>query len=47
MTFSKYLFLKENVCIIIHISLKFIPDGPVDTEAYIQVIAWHQIGNTP
>ena len=44
----KCIFLNENVWILIKISLKFIPMGPIDNiPALVQVMAWHQSGNKP
>ena len=44
----KYIFLNENVWILIKISLKFIPMGPIDNiPALVQVMAWHQSDDKP
>ena len=41
----KCVFLKENMCVVIEISLKFIPEGPIDNKsALVQVMAWHLLG---
>ena len=39
---------KKKFCILIQISLKFVPKSPIDNKpALIQVMAWHQAGNKP
>ena len=44
----KPIFLKENVRISIQISLKFVPNGPIDNKsALVQVMAWRQPGEKP
>ena len=44
----KYIFLNEKFCILIRISLKFLPKGPIDNkQALVQVMAWHWIGDNP
>ena len=44
----KFIFLIEKFCILIQISLKFVPKGPNDNKwALVQVMAWRQIGNKP
>ena len=44
----KSIFLNENYRILIQISLRFVPRGPVDTKpALVQVMAWCQIGEKP
>ena len=35
----RYIFVNENFCILIEISLNFVPKGP------IYMMAWRQIGN--
>ena len=33
------------MCVVIEISLKFIPEGPIDNKsALVQVMAWHLLG---
>ena len=40
--------MNEKFCILIQISLKFVPKGPIyNKAALVQVMAWHQIGNKP
>ena len=40
-TFSKYIFWNENVWILINISLKFVPKGPINNmPALVQIMAW-------
>ena len=42
------IFLNENICILIEISLKFVPMGPIDNKAtLVLIMAWHQIGGKP
>ena len=44
----KYLFMNEKVCILIRISLKFVPKGPIDNKSMlVQVMAWRRIGDKP
>ena len=44
----KCIFLNENFCIMIKISLKFALKGPIDNNrALVQVMAWGQIDNKP
>ena len=44
----KCIFLNENVRISIKISLKFLPNGPIDNKlALVQVMAWHHAGDKP
>ena len=44
----KCIFLNENVKILIKISLKFVPKGPVtDIPALVQMMAWCHPGNKP
>ena len=43
----KFIF-NENVGISITISLKFVPDGPIDYKsALVQVMAWHRTDEKP
>ena len=42
------IFVNENVCILIKISLKFVPYGPIDdTHALAKIMAWFRIGEKP
>ena len=42
----KGIFLNENVWILINISLKFVPKGPIDhIPSLVQIMAWHHPGN--
>ena len=42
------IFVKENFCILIKISLKFVPKGPIENKsALVQVMAWRQTGDKP
>ena len=42
------IFVYERFCILIKISLKFVPKGPIDNNsALVKIMTWHQIGNKP
>ena len=42
------IFMNEKFCILIEISLKFVPKGPFNNNpALVQLMAWRQIGNKP
>ena len=44
----KHIFFTENVGILIKISLKFVPKGPINNIlALVQITAWHQSDNKP
>ena len=44
----KCIFLNENVCILIKISLKFVPKGPINNiPALVQIMAWRRSGDKP
>ena len=44
----KCIFVNENVCISINISLKFIPKGPIDNiPALVEIMAWRRLGDKP
>ena len=44
----KWIFLNENVWILIKISLKFVPRGPINSiPALVQIMDWCQPGNKP
>ena len=44
----KYIFMNENYCILIRVSLKFVPEGPIEnTSALVQEMAWHKTGDKP
>ena len=44
----KCIFMNENPCILIQISLKFVPKGPIDNiPALVQVMAWRRTGDKP
>ena len=44
----QYIFLNENRCISMKISLKFVPKGWIDNRpALIQIMAWHLLGDKP
>ena len=44
----KCIFLNEKFCIVIRISLKFVPKGPIGDNkwALVQVMAWRQFIDT-
>ena len=40
--------MNEKFCILIEISLKFVPRGPIENNlALVWIMAWHQIGDKP
>ena len=42
----KWIFLNENIWILIKISLKFVPQGPINNiPALVQIIAWRRPGD--
>ena len=44
----KCIFMNEKCCILIRISLKFVPNGPIDNKSSLfQVMAWCQPGDKP
>ena len=44
----KHIFLDENASILIQVSLKFVPKGPIDNKsALVQVMAWRRTGDKP
>ena len=44
----KCIFLNENVWISVKISLKFVPNGPIDNiPALVQIMAWRRWGDKP
>ena len=44
----KCIFFNENTRILIQISLKFVPNGPIDNKsALVRVMAWRQAGDKP
>ena len=48
MTFFKCIFLNENICISIKISLKFVPKLQINNiPALVQIMAWHRPGDKP
>ena len=41
-------FREWKFCILIKISLKFVPKGPIDNNpALVEMMAWRQIGDKP
>ena len=41
-------FLEQKYYMFIHISQKFVPDGPVDSRsALVHIMSWFQTGNKP
>ena len=44
----KSIFLNENARIALKISLKFVPDGPINNiPALVQIMAWRRLGDKP
>ena len=44
----KCIFMKEKFCILIPISLKFVPKGAINSKlALVQVVAWRRTGDKP
>ena len=44
----KWIFMNENVRILIKISLKFVPKGPINSNpALVQIMAWRHPGDKP
>ena len=44
----KCIFLNENISISIKISLKFVPNGPINNiPALVQIMAWRRPGDKP
>ena len=44
----KCIFLNENAWILIKISLKFVPKGPINNiPALVQIMAWRRLGDKP
>ena len=44
----KWIFLNENAWIVIKISLKFVPNGPINTiPVLVQIMAWRRSGDKP
>ena len=44
----KCIFVNEKFCILIEISLKFVPKGLIDNNpALVQITAWRWIGDKP
>ena len=44
----KLIFVNENVWILIKISVKFAPNGPVNNIlALVQIMTWRQLGDKP
>ena len=42
----KCIFMNEKFCILIQISLNFVPEGPADNkQALVQVMAWRWTGD--
>ena len=40
------IFVNEKFCILIEISLKFVPEGPIDNiQSLVQIMAWRQSGD--
>ena len=44
----RYIFMNEKFCILIEISLKFVPNGPINNKPpLVSIMAWHRIGDKP
>ena len=44
----KCIFLNEKDCLLIKISLKCVPKGPIDNmPVLVQLMAWHWLGDKP
>ena len=44
----KCIFVNQNSCNLIQISLTFVLNGPIDDKpALVQVMAWHRTGDKP
>ena len=43
----KCIFVNEKFRILIKISLKFVPRGPIDNPALVSIMAWRRIGDKP
>ena len=44
----KCIFLKKTILILINISLKFVPAGPINNiPALVKIMAWHRLGDKP
>ena len=44
----KRIFLNENICVLIQMSLKFVPKGLIDDKsAYVLEIAWRRTVDKP
>ena len=44
----KCIFVNEKYHILIKISLKFVPKGPIENnQALVQIMAWRRIGDKP
>ena len=42
------VFMNEKFCILIQISLKFVPEGPIDyNPALVHIMSWCAIDNKP
>ena len=40
--------MNENFCILVKITLKFVPKDPIDNgPALVQIMAWRRIGDKP
>ena len=40
------IFVNEKLCILVKISLTFVPKGPIDNNpALVQIMAWRRIGD--
>ena len=46
--FADAFFMNEKFCVLIKISLKIVPNGPIDNNpALVQIMAWRRAGDKP
>ena len=45
--YFRCIFVKEKFCILIKISLKFVPKGWIDNPKLVQIMVWCRIGDKP
>ena len=41
----KCIFVNEKVCIFIQMSMKYVPNGPVNNKLLVQIMAWRRLGH--
>ena len=48
MTFWTLIFLYGNCCVLVQISVKYVPRGPINNKPWlVQIMAWRQRGDKP